>query len=171
MVGLHIVDPADVAFRAWNLTQPRAAASIIARPRADPDVVHAFIAKHNGINPCQDVVTARRLPSLYIGLRRAGRKGILQIEAALPTLQAFEPCSRHVMSTRKRDYPPASRTQQGSICLVAINAFSCVRVASCASAFGRYCLAFGVQRRPHCLHFRMRTGPDLLRRVPFRELR
>ena len=36
---------------------------------------------------------------------------------------------------------------------------------------GRYCLAFGVHRRPHCLHFRMRTVPDLLTLRPFNVLR
>jgi hypothetical protein len=36
---------------------------------------------------------------------------------------------------------------------------------------GRYCLAFGVHRRPHCLHFRMRTSPNLFLRRPFSVLR
>ena len=90
MIRLQVVDAADVAFRVWCFSQPRAAADIVARFGIDPEIVHTLIADLYRLHSCQDILPPRRLPSLDVGRRCTGRKRTAHVDAAVSALPALE---------------------------------------------------------------------------------
>jgi hypothetical protein len=95
MTRLQVVDAATVAVFAGDFPQPRTPPHIFARLRIDPDVVHTLVPDSNRINPGQDILPPRRLPAFDVGLRRARRESIVQLQATLPALSALESVLSH----------------------------------------------------------------------------
>lgn len=97
VLWLQVMDAADVSVGPTNLAQPRAPAHVLSCLRIDPDIIDTLVANRDRVNPCQNIVPPRRIPTEHVRFRCARRKGIAQVEAAIPALSAFEASVRHVI--------------------------------------------------------------------------
>jgi len=85
IIGLEIIDAADVPPLIENIKKPGAAIDFFTRFWMNPDHVQpVIVSQFERINPFEKVATTSFLPALQIGIADAAPISIDQIQTAMP---------------------------------------------------------------------------------------